>query len=100
MWLHLDLLESRADKSAILLQRLLPVCPQVPAIGPDVSSEAAAQNQTSQNRLSQVAHAARKSIENATWFVIRGFYHIALIPVRLWRGFSYHVSRKNLGGQF
>lgn len=100
MWLHLDLLESRTDKSAILLQRLLPVRLQVPAIGPDVSREADAKIQTSQNRLSQLAHSGRRSIEYATWFVIRGSYHIALIPVRLWRGLGYQVSRKNLGRQF
>jgi len=100
MWLHLDLLESKADKSAIFLQRILPVRHQVPALKPDVSREAVAKHQTSLNRFSRVAHGGRKSIEYASWFVIRGSYHIALLPVRLWRGLGYQVSRKNLGPQF
>jgi len=100
MWLHLDLLESRADKSAILLQRILPVSLQTPAITPDASGEARTENQASQNRLSQVAHASCHSIVYTAWFVRRSSYHIALLPIRLWRGLRYRVSRKNLSRQF
>ncbi len=100
MWLHLDLMESRADKSVILRQRIIPVRLQTPAIAPGESGETRAGNQASRNPLSQAAHACRQSIEYATWFVMRGSYHVALFPVRLWRGLSYRVSRKNLGRQF
>jgi Uncharacterised nucleotidyltransferase/Major Facilitator Superfamily len=100
MWLHLDLLGSRADKSAILLRRILPVRVQTPAISSGESEEAKTGNQASQNRLSQVAHAGRQWIAYTAWFVMRDAYHMTLLPVRLWRGLRYRASRKNLSRQF
>jgi len=100
MWLHLDLLESRTDKSAILFRRILPVRPLVLTVAPEISTESAARKPTGRNRLSRMVHTCQNALDYAFWFVTRGSYHIALIPVRLSRGLVYHLSRKNLGRQF
>jgi len=94
LWLHLDLLESRSDKWAILLRGMLPFRLVIPAAGALVDAETAFGTPDRKNHLPQVAYAGHKSIEFAKWFVARGIYHIVRLPARLSRGLAYHLSRK------
>jgi MFS family permease len=98
LWLHLDLLETRADKSAILFQQLVPI--GLATHRSVAGDERTLENAGGKNLVSRVPKADRELMEYAKWFVTRGFYHVALLPVRLWSGLCYRLSRKNLGRQF
>jgi MFS family permease len=100
LWLYLDLLESRTDKCAIFLQRIVPVRLQVPMIAEALRDKSANESPASKNPLSRVVHAGRQSMDYGRWFVARSFHHLAVLPLTIWRGLGYQLSRKNLGCQF
>jgi MFS family permease len=98
LWLHLDLLESWSDRFAILIQQVVPA--RFAALHQALGDEAVVENPPNKNHSSRISQSTRKCVEYAKWFVVRGSYHLALLPVRLLSGSYYLLSRKNLGRQF
>lgn len=100
IWLHMDLLESRHDKYAVFLQRIAPVPVRVPTIQSVVGDQGLADRPMSTKLHPRLTRFGRKSIQYAKWLVSRGSYHFAPLPLTLWRGLGYQLSRRNLGTQF
>jgi MFS family permease len=98
LWLHLHLLESRTDKSAVVFQRIVPV--GIPAIHHALGDQVTPESPTGKNLLLRLEHPSRKSVKYATWFLARAVHHLLLFPVTLGRGLGYQLSRKNMGKQF
>jgi len=99
VWLHLALLDSHADKFAVLFQRIAPLPIRVPAIPPFIGGPVT-EYPITKKCISRFVHAARKSIQFTKWCVSRIVYHYAPLPRTLWRGLAYQLSRKSLGRQF
>ena len=100
LWLHLDLLQSRKDKAAVFLQRMVPIRAQSihQVLGEEPPPKPPAALADDGVRRSQPPK--RDPVESATYFLSRSVRHIALFPVTLARGLVYRVSRRNLGTQF
>lgn len=92
MWLHLRLLESKADRRDILLERLFPTRP--PARQADRASADAGQPEGS--RLQPIGARAQYLARVAARLV----HHAALLPATLWRGASLWLSEKGLSRGF
>ena len=94
LWLHLELLESKSEKAAVLFERVVPVQASTirPVIGDNVTGDAKRENLYSRpDRLS------RKSVKFAKWFVARGFHHLLLLGTTLRRGLRYQLSLRTAG---
>jgi MFS family permease len=100
MWLHLNLLDSRRDKFFIFLQRVAPVPIRVPTIRSVLGVERLAESSKGKNVLPHIADSGRKIFRYTKWLIARGSLHFAPLPVTLWRGVGYQLSRKNLSPQF
>jgi hypothetical protein len=91
LWLHLELLESRADKVAVLLQRVLPIRNSTIQPGDTV-----AENSTSKNQLlSRPDRLPRMSVKYARWVVARSVHHLLLLPATLRRRLAFRLAPKN-----
>jgi len=100
MWLHLNLLGSRRDKCFIFLQRVAPVPIRVPTIRSVVGEERSVESSKGKSDLARIREFGRKTIPYTKWLISRGALYFAPLPVTLWRGLSFQLSRKNLSPQF
>jgi len=100
MWLQLNLLGSRRDKCFVFLQRVAPVPIRVPTIRSVFGDERAVESPSGKNVLARIGDFGRKAIPFTKWLLSRGALHFAPLPVTLWRGLGYQLSRKNLSPQF
>jgi hypothetical protein len=89
LWLHLELLESRSKKAAVLFQRIFPVGKSaIHAVASDDTDNAKGKTYSRPDRLT------RKSVKFAKWFVARSAHHLLLAGTTLRRGLRYQLSRK------
>jgi hypothetical protein len=89
LWLHLELLESRADKAAVLFQRVLPLRNSTIQPGGAETSTGKTQHLSRPDRLH------RKSVEYAKWVVMRSVHHLLLLPATLRRRLAFRLAPKN-----
>ncbi len=99
VWLHSDLLESRADKMGILFQRLTPLPTRIPTFS-SINRDDGPVNTAPDNLPSHVARTVLNSFKYAYWVISRGASYYAPLPGAVWRGIGYQLARKNLGRQF
>ena len=100
LWLHLGLLGSRRDQATVFLQRVVPVPVRVPTMQSVVGSQCTATAPAGEKFLPSLSRFADKSVQYAKWLFSRGSYHFVPLPLTLFRGFSYHLARRNLGKSF
>jgi hypothetical protein len=93
LWLHLELLESRADKAAVLFQRVLPLRNSTIQPGDTVTINSSGKNQL----LSRPDRLRRKSFKYAKWVVVRSFHHLLLLPAILRRRLAFRLTPKEHG---
>jgi MFS family permease len=97
LWLHLDLLQSRKDKAAVFLHRMVPV--RTLAVRQVLGDEPSNQTPNADPVPTQ-QNAKRQPLKYAGYFLSRSVSHIARFPAILARGLAYRISRRNLGAQF
>jgi hypothetical protein len=92
LWLHLELLQSKSDKAAVLFERIVPVQASTirPVIGGDTTGDA-----KSESLYSRPDRLSRKSVKFAKWFVARGFHHLLLLGTTLRRGLAFRLAPKD-----
>lgn len=100
LWLQLSLLESRRDKCAVFFRRLTPVPVRVPTIETVVGSDKANPPAANRGLLTRAKCFADSSVQYAKWLFSRGGYHFAPLPLSLFRGLRYQLSRRNLSIEF
>jgi hypothetical protein len=93
LWLHLELLESKAEKASVLLQRIFPVGKSTIQALP---SDDAAENVSGKSH-SRPDRLTRKSVTFMKWFVARGFHHLLLLGTTLRRGLAFRLAPKDHG---
>jgi hypothetical protein len=92
LWLHLELLESRAQKAAVLFKRVFPVGKStIHALASDDTENAKGKKYSRPDRLT------RKSITFVRWFIARSVHHLLLAGTTLRRGLRYQLSRRTAG---
>jgi Uncharacterised nucleotidyltransferase len=91
MWLHLGLLKSKRDKSVVFLHRIAPLRARARFLA--LCDEVEAQNRINENLFSRVFHTGRRLRDYATWFIARSSYHLAALPLALWRGLGYQLAQ-------
>jgi hypothetical protein len=94
VWLHLDLLETRADKVAVLRQRIVPVPVCLPTIRSVVGEDSITEDPTRVNLRSRLTHFVRRFIKFVKWLVSRSSVYYLPLPLTLWRGLGYQMSRQ------
>lgn len=99
IWLHLNLLSSARDKSAVLFQRFVPLPSRVPTVASVVPLE----NETpatTQSVLNRALKSCRRSLQYVAWYVVRPYAHLRSVPFTLARGAGYWFATRNLSRQF
>ncbi len=96
VWLHLDLLASRNDKLAVLFQRIVPVLPRKPPVIVRDEDQGRSVNAPSSCSKPETGW----SVKYIRWLVERSFHHLLILPLALWHGLHYQLSRRNLGRPF
>jgi len=91
LWLHLELLESKSQKAAVLFERVVPVCKsKVRPLAADDSTE-----EVKGKTYSRPDHLTRKSVTFAKWFIARSFHHLLLLGTTLLRGLAFRLAPKD-----
>jgi Uncharacterised nucleotidyltransferase len=91
LWLHLELLESKSEKAAVLLQRVFPA--RASTIPPLPADDAA--QDTKGKTYSRPDRLTRKSVTFAKWFIARGLHHLLLLGTTLRRGLAFRLAPKD-----
>jgi hypothetical protein len=89
LWLHLELLESRADKAAVFFERIFPL--RASTIRPLGAEDANGETHSRPDRLT------RKSATFMKWFVGRSFHHLLLLGTTIRRGSAFRLAPKDRG---
>jgi hypothetical protein len=92
LWLHLELLESRSKKAAVLFQRVFPVGKStIQALAANDTGNVNSKTHSRPDRLT------RRSVTFVKWFIVRSVHHLLLVGTTLRRGLRYQRSRKPAG---
>ena len=100
IWLHLNFLDSFADKASVLLRGLLQLPGGIPTFTSVFGEDLRSAQDGAKNWLSGALSFCRQSIQYAGWFVHRSAIRLAKLPFFLWRGLRFRLSTMNLGRQF
>jgi hypothetical protein len=99
VWLHLNLLESRADKSFILFRRLVSLPVRFPTFETVLDNQSPTGRPTGRHSISGALRIFRQSIQYAGWFVSRVAAHLSVVPLTMSRGLGYWLRSRNLSRQ-
>jgi len=100
LWLHLQLIESRSDKTAALFRRLLAVPKQLPTFETVLTKPSGSAVPGQPRGSTGFSNFCRKSLQYTAWAASRAVHHLGLIPVVLVRGASYGMAGARLGSGF
>jgi hypothetical protein len=89
LWLHLELLKSKSEKAAVLLQRVFPV--GASTIRPVAAEDARGETYSRPDRLT------RKSATFLKWFIARSSHHLLLLGTTFRRGLAFRLAPKDRG---
>jgi MFS family permease len=98
LWLHVKLVESRTEKTRVLLRRLLAIPKQIPTFATVLTREPSASREPRGS--GGLRNFCRKSWQYTAWAASRAVHHLGLVPVVLVRGASYGLAGRKLGRQF
>lgn len=100
VWLHLNLLESCADKSFVLFRRLVSLPIRVPTFESVLADQSSTDRPPEKSSVSKVARISRQSIQYGGWVVSRVVAHLSVVPLTISRGLGYWLRSRNLSRQF
>ena len=101
LWLHLNLVESRSDKSVLLFSRLVAVAKRVPTFETVLTGQPSGSSASNESRgRTSLLNFCRNSLQYTGWAASRAVYHLTVLPVVLSRGASYWLVSRKLGKQF